>query len=194
MAKVETNASALKFIKPDYIVATVYKSGDTDGTPSGDAYVLEDVVENTTSIAQDDNETTDIECETSDSPITSIVKLGKWQVAAEIGDTQSALLQGLAGFTYDSTGKKAYAPSTYKKMFIKFDIVFQNADGTTYSAFVVPKLQLNTKITIESLNSNLGRIALAGTAQNVKVSVGSGDAAKDIRTPFYQDEDYKLPA
>lgn len=192
--KVETNADALKFIKPDYIVATVYKSGDKDGTPSGDAYILEDVVEDTTSIAQDDNETTDIECETSDSPITSIVKLGKWQVAAEVGDTQSALLQGLAGFTYDSTGKKAYAPSTYKKMFVKFDIVFQNEDGTTYSAFVVPKLQLNTKVTIESLNSNLARIALAGTAQNIAVEVGTGDTKKNIRTPFYQDEDYKLPA
>lgn len=67
MAKIETNASAKKFIKPDYIVATVYNSGDTDGNPQGDSYVLEDVVEDTTSISQDDNETTDIECETSDS-------------------------------------------------------------------------------------------------------------------------------
>ena len=190
MAKIETNASAKKFIKPDYIVATVYNSGDTDGTPTGDAYVLEDVVEDTTSISQDDNETTDIECETSDSPIVSVVKLGKWQVAAEIGDTQAALLQGLCGFVNDETGKKVYAPSSYKKKYVKFDIVFTNEDGTTYSAYVVPKLQLNSKLTIESLNTNLGRIALAGTAQNVKITVGE----KDYMVPFYVDLNYTLPA
>ncbi len=189
MAKKETNATAKKFIKPDYIVATIYKSGDTDGTPTGDAFVLEDIVEDSTSIAQDDNETTDIECETSDAPIVSIVKLGKWQVAAEIGDTQADLLVGLCGFVKDATGNKVLAPSHYSKMYVKFDVVFTNADGTTYTAFVVPKLQLNSKLTIESLNSNLGRIALAGTAQNVKMTVSE----KDYMVPFYVDEAYTLP-
>lgn len=189
MAKIETNASAKKFIKPDYIVATVYKSDDSDGAPTGDSYILEDVVEDTTSISQDDNETTDIECETSDSPIVSVVKLGKWQVAAEIGDTQASLLQGLCGFVNDETGKKVYAPSSYKKTYVKFDIVFTNEDGTTYSAYVVPKLQLNSKLTIESLNTNLGRIALAGTAQNVKITVGE----KAYMVPFYVDLNYTLP-
>lgn len=189
MAKKETNATAKKFIKPDYIVATVYSTGDTDGSPTGDAFVLEDIVEDSTSIAQDDNETTDIECETSDSPIVSIVKLGKWQVAAEVGDTQDDLLVGLCGFIKDESGKKILAPSHYTKKFIKFDVVFTNSDGSTYTAFVVPKLQLNSKLTLESFNSNLGRIALAGTATNIKMTV----ATKDYMVPFYVDQNYTLP-
>lgn len=183
---INTGNSALKFIKPDYIVATVFTGAETDGIPQGDTYILEDVIEDTTSIAQDDNETTDIECETSDSPVVSIVKLGKWQVASEIGDTQKALLQALCGFTND--GDKTYAPSTYKKLYVKFDIVFKTG-ADTYAAYVVPRLQMNTKLAIESLNSNLGRIALAGTAQDVTVTVGD----KPMKTPFYLDEAYTLP-
>lgn len=183
-----TGASAIKNIKPSYIVATLFTGTETDDTPQGDSYILEDVVEGTTSIAQDDNETTDIECETSDSPIISVVKLGKYQVSAEVGDTQADLLKALCGFTVDETGKKAYAPSTYSKKYVKFDVVFEKEDGTMV-AFVVPKLQLNSKLTIESLNSDLGRIALAGTAQDITVTVGS----KKIKTPFYTDENYTLP-
>ncbi len=101
MAKkvINTGAGAVKFIKPDYIVATLFDGTETDeSAPKGDSYILEDVIEDTTSISQDDNDTTDIECETSDSPIISIVKLGKWQFAAEIGDTQKELLAALCDF------------------------------------------------------------------------------------------------
>lgn len=194
MAVKKTGASAVKNIKPAYIVATVYdgSTGETDGTPKGDAYILEDVVEDSVSISQDDNDTTDIECETSDSPIVSIVKLGKWQVSAEVGDTQADLLKGLCGFKVDTTGKKSYAPSAYKKMYVKFDVVFEDADGSM-KAFVVPKLQLNSKLTIESLNSNLGRIALAGTAQDISVTVGSGESTETFKTAFYTDDNYALP-
>lgn len=190
MAVKKTGASAVKNIKPAYIVATVYNggTGESDGTPKGDAYILEDVVEDSVSISQDDNETTDIECETSDSPIVSIVKLGKWQVSAEVGDTQAELLEGLCGFKVDSTGKKSYAPSAYKKLYVKFDVVFDGADGSM-KAFVVPKLQLNSKLTIESLNSNLGRITLAGTAQDISVTVGD----ETLKTAFYTDDNYTLP-
>lgn len=193
MAVTKTGASATKFIKPDYIVVTLFTGAEKNDTPLGDSYILEDVIEDTTSIAQDDNETTDIECETSDSPVVSIVKQGKWQVAAEVGDTQSDLLKDLCGYTVDATGKKDYAPSNYKKLYIKFDVVFKTG-ANTYEAYVVPRLQLNSKLTIESLNSNLGRIALAGTAQDITVSINSGDAATSFKSPFYVDRNYTLPS
>lgn len=192
MAKKVTNtgASAFKFIKPDYIVATLFDGTETDeSAPKGDSFILEDVVEDTTSISQDDNDTTDIECETSDSPIISIVKLGKWQLAAEIGDTQKALLAALCDFTDDATGKKTIAPSTYKAKYVKIDVVQVQPNGTTMEAYVLPKVQLNSKLTIESLNSNLAKIALAGTAKDIALTVG----AKTVRTPFYVDHNYSLP-
>lgn len=192
MAKKVTNtgAGAFKFIKPDYIVATLFDGTETDeSAPNGDSFILEDVVEDSTSISQDDNETTDIECETSDSPIISIVKLGKWQLAAEIGDTQKALLAALCDFTDDATGKKTIAPSTYKAKYVKIDVVQIQPNGTTMEAYVLPKVQLNSKLTIESLNSNLAKIALAGTAKDIALTVG----AKTVRTPFYVDHNYSLP-
>ena len=187
MATIYTGTGAKKFIKPDYIVATLFTGAESDDTPLGDSYVLEDVVEDTTSVSQDDNTTTDIECETSDSPIMSIVKLGKFQVAAEVGDTQSALLTSMCGFI--KVGDKLCAPSNYKKMYCKFDIVFKTGESTM-AAFVVPKLQLNSKITIESLSSNLGRIKLAGTAQDAKIT----HETTTVKTPFYVDENYTLPS
>ena len=182
-----TGAKAQKFIKPDYIVATLFKGDETDNTAKGDSYILEDVIEDTTKISQDDNTTTDIECETSDAPIVSIVKLGKYQISAEVGDTQADLLKSLCGFIADDTGKKVFAPSIYQPLYVKFDIVYKNGDS--YVAYVVPKAQLNSKVMIESLNSNLGRIAIAGTAQDVSFTVGE----KVIKTPFYIDMQYTLP-
>lgn len=191
MSKViNTGTNSFKFIKPDYIVATLFTGTETDeSAPKGDSYILEDVVEDSTSISQDDNETTDIECETSDSPIISIVKLGKWQLAAEIGDTQAELLKALCGFTEDTAGNRTLAPSTYKTMYAKIDVVQVLPDGTTMEAYVLPKVQFNSKLTIESLNSNLARIALAGTAKDIALTVG----AKTVRTPFYVNHKYTLP-
>ena len=53
MAKkvINTGAGAFKFIKPDYIVATLFTGSDKDeSAPEGDSFILEDVVEDTTSI------------------------------------------------------------------------------------------------------------------------------------------------
>lgn len=187
---IHTNTGSFKFIKPDYIVATMFTGAEVDESkPLGDSYILEDVVEDTTSISQDDNETTDIECETSDSPIISIVKLGKYQLAAEVGDTQAELLKSLCGFIEDEAGKRTIAPSTYKPIYAKFDVVQTQPDGTKMVAYVLPKVQLNSKLTIESLNSNLAKIALAGTAKDITLTIG----AKTYRTPFYINHDYTLP-
>lgn len=187
---IHTNTGSFKFIKPDYIVATMFTGAEVDESkPLGDSYILEDVVENTTSISQNDNETTDIECETSDSPIISIVKLGKYQLAAEVGDTQAELLKSLCGFIADEAGKRTIAPSAYKPIYAKFDVVQTQPDGTKMVAYVLPKVQLNSKLTIESLNSNLAKIALAGTAKDITLTIG----AKTYRTPFYINHDYTLP-
>ena len=98
MAKVtNTGAGALKLVKPDAIVVTLFTGDETDDIPKGDSYVLDDVIRDTTSIAQDDNSTSDIERETSDTPILSVVTSGKYQLAAEVADTQKDLLIALAG-------------------------------------------------------------------------------------------------
>lgn len=189
MAVTYTGATAKKFIKPSYIVATLFAGTETDDVAKGDSFILEDVIEDTTSVAQDDNDVNDIGCETSDSPILSIVKLGKFQLAAEVADTQKDLVVAMMSFKAGTTTTtKIFAPSQYKQLFAKFDIVFEDATGNM-TAFVLPKVQLNSKLMLESLNSNIGRIGLAGTAVIAKVKDGSNE----VSTPFYIDTAYELP-
>lgn len=179
-----TGAGAIKLSKPSHIIVRPF-----NGNAAGDNYYdLDDVVRDTTSISQDDNDTTDIERETSDAPIMSIVTTGKYQFAAEVADTQAPVLTALCGFTKGTDGK-IYAPSGYKLMYAEVAVVFDNADGTTHTALILPKLQLNSKTTIESLNSNLAKVALAGTGQLVEVK--DGDVTR--KTPFYIDPAYTLP-
>ena len=93
----------------------------------------------------------------------------------------------LCDFTYDETTKKVYAPAAYKAKYAKVDVVF----GT--KAVVVPKVQLNSKVTMESLNTSVGKIALAGTAQLASLKIGASGTQKTIKTPYYLDEDYTMP-
>mgnify|MGYP007002421903 CR=1 FL=1 len=200
MAVKNTGATALKFVKPDNIVITLYNgaTGETDNDPKGDTYILEDVVRDTTSVTQDDNDSTDIDRETNDTPIMSIVTLGRYQLAAEVADTQADLLVDICNFVKDEKDNKVYAPQGYVVKYAKFAIVSGD------SAVILPKVQLNSRVTMESLNTNIGRIALAGTAQlasitiNVDKKAGSDGGpdtftSKVIKTPYYIDPAYELP-
>jgi len=191
MAKVTyTGASAMKLKKPKYIVGTLFTGAETDDTPAGDSYVFEDIERDTTSISQDENDTSDIERETSDTPIDSIVTLGAWQVSAELDDLNDDLLIALMGFFKDSDGNVC-APSSYSDRYIRFEVVYQDpTDSTKLVAMRVPKLKLNARVVLESLNSDLGNITIAGTAQNIKVTDADGNKQD---TPFQKVPNYTLP-
>lgn len=182
-----TGNTAVKLSKPSHIIVRPFTSA---GKAGDEYYDLDDVVRDTTSISQDENDTTDVERETSDTPILSIVTTGKYQFAAEVADTQADVLSALCGFTKDTDGK-IYAPSGYKLMYCEVAVVFDNADGTTYTALILPKLQLNSKTTIESLNTNLAKVALAGTGQLIEVTLADGVTKR--KTPFLIDPNYTLP-
>ena len=184
MALTNTGAKAVKLSKPTHIIVTPF-DGNTKGA---DVYDLDDVIRDTVSISQDDNETTDIERETSDTPILSIVTTGKYQFAAEVADTQADVLKALCGFTVDTDGK-VYAPSTYQAMYAEIVVVIPN--GSKNVGLILPKVQLNSKTTIESLNTNMAKVALAGTGQLVEITLADKTTKKKV--PFYIDPDYQLP-
>lgn len=187
-----TGATAQKLKKPSYIVATLFLQKDTDN-PTGDTYIFEDIERDTTSLSQDDNDTTTIDRETSDTPIDEVVTLGKWNVSAELDDIQDDLLVDLMGFFKDTSGNVC-APATYTDKYIQFDVAYKNGTDDSgndkFIAMRVPKLKLNAKLVLESLNSDLGNITIAGTAQNIKVPV-EGGKTKD--TPFIKVNNWTLP-
>lgn len=182
----KTGASALLITNVKYLVATLLGS---DGT-EGDSYIFEHVLKDTVSMQQDDNDVTSVDNEVSDEPIKEIVRLGKWNVNATIEDVQKDLLVNLCGFVASTDGKKLYAPSSYTERFAKIAVAL---DGGIDSggkqklvAFVMPKVQLNTKMILESLSTSMAGFSLAGTGRSLEVETGKP-------TPFYVDTEYALP-
>ena len=66
MANVKrTSKTSWQLIKPYCLVATLYTGGEgeTPDNPAGDTFIFDEVVRDTTTISQDDNDTTSIENE-----------------------------------------------------------------------------------------------------------------------------------
>lgn len=190
-----TSPTSLQVIKPDCLVATLYTGATTEtaDNPAGDTFIFDEVVRDTTTISQDDNDSTTIENEFSDDPILDIVSLGKFQFAAEVADIQTEILKNFANYTYDSTAKKLFAPAAYQKTYVKIDLVFKNGTDTDgsdkYMSICIPKLQLNSRLMVESMNSNIARLNLAGTATSVALTANG----KTIKTVAYVNEDFTIP-
>lgn len=196
MANVKrTSPTSLQVIKPDCLVATLYTGGEgeTADNPAGDTFIFDEVVRDTTTISQDDNNSTTIENEFSDDPIIDIVSLGKFQFASEVADIQKDVLVNFANYTYDSEAKKLFAPAAYQKTYAKIDLVFKKgttSEGAgTYMSICVPKLQLNSRLIVESMNSNVARLNLAGTATSVALTVNG----KTMKTAAYINDNFTMP-
>lgn len=178
MATNSVKSNSKKIYNPFALFITPYKNNAI----GDETYKLEEVVRDTTSISQDDPEENSIENEFSAEPLINNVDAGKYNFATNVGDMQGELLAKLAGFTYDTTNKFAYAPKSYTEVFAKVELVFK--DGTTnYVAAVLPKVQLNSKALLESINTSIGQIAITGIAYSGVVGI----AGANVEAPFYID-------
>lgn len=175
-------ASAVKIFNPDALYVTPFE-GETRGTTT---YKLSEVIRDTTSIAQDDPEEQTIDNEFGSAPILKNVTLGSYQFSAEVADMQPVLLEKLCGYKKGSTSAdRVFAPSSYTPIYAEIVLAFKLGDNK-FVAAVLPKVQLNSKATFDSLSSNMGRITLAGTGLNIAVQDGSDT----IETPFYVDSNW----
>ena len=178
MAITPVKNNSKKIYNPFALFITPYKNNAI----GDETYKLEEVVRDTTSISQDDPEENSIENEFSAEPLINNVDAGKYNFATNVGDMQGELLSKLAGFTYDTSNKFAYAPKSYTEVFAKVELVFK--DGTSnFVAAVLPKVQLNSKALLESINTSIGQIAITGVAYSGVVGI----AGASIEAPFYID-------
>ena len=168
-----TLATAWKLKGITQILATPYTEGDTLGTT---AYSLDNIVADSTSLTQDDPETTEIDCETRDEPIDTVTTLGSFQFTTTSADVQPDFLTNFLGFTKDSTTNILYAPSAYKDVYAEFRLIF-GENGS----LVVPKVKLNSKIEATTLKTGMVQATISGTAFSVEKNTDSGK----IFTPFY---------
>ena len=182
MAVTNINTTSLKVYNPDALYVTPF-NGEVKGTTS---YKLTEVIRDTTTISQDDPTENKIENEFGSAPILNNVQLGSYTFSAEVADMQSVLLEKLCGYKKGSTATdRTFAPSTYTPVYAEIALVFKTGDNK-YVAAILPKVQLNSKATFDSLSSSMGRITLAGTGLNIAVADGS----ETIETPFYIDSNW----
>jgi hypothetical protein len=172
----------VKVYNPYALYVTPWSSETTKGSTT---YKLDEVIRDTTTITQEDPTENKIENEFSSAPIVNTVTLGSYTFSAEVADMSPELLKLLCGYTTDTNNEKAYAPSTYAPLYAEISLVF-SATGGKYIAATLPKVQLNSKATLDSLSSSMGRITLAGTGLNATVDGKT--------TPFVLDIDFELPA
>lgn len=177
-----TIANKVKVYNPYALYVTPWTSETTKGSTT---YLLDEVIRDTTTITQEDPTENKIENEFSSAPIVNTVTLGSYTFSAEVTDMSPELLKILCGYTTDINNEKAYAPSTYAPLYAEVALVFQ-ATGGKYIAAILPKIQLNSKATLDSLSTSMGRITLAGTGLNATLDGKT--------TPFILDTEYELPA
>lgn len=172
----------VKVYNPYALYVTPWSTETTKGTTT---YMLDEVIRDTTTITQEDPTENKIENEFSSAPIINTVTLGSYTFSAEVADMSPDLLKILCGYTTDTNNEKAYAPSSYTPLYAEISLVFA-ATGGKYIAATLPKVQLNSKATLDSLSTSMGRITLAGTGLNATVD--------GKQTPFVLDTEFELPA
>lgn len=180
-----TTATPIKNRVKVYNPYALYVTPWTSETEVGETtYKLDEVIRDSTTITQEDPTENKIENEFSSAPIINTVTLGSYTFSAEVADMAPELLKVLCGYTTDNGNNKAYAPSTYAPLYAEIALVFQ-ATGGKYIAAILPKVQLNSKATLDSLSSSMGRITLAGTGLNASVDGKT--------TPFILDTNFTVP-
>lgn len=182
------DTGAVHILNPDALYVTpLVKGSDGEYTKEGaqTTYKLKEVIRDTTTITQEDPTENRIENEFSSAPIESNTQLGSYTFSAEVADMQQDLLVALCGYVKGEVTDRTFAPANYTAVYAEIALVFKAGDGK-YIAAVLPKVQLNSKATFDSLSTSMGRITLAGTALNAKISDGTG--TKD--SPFYIDSNW----
>lgn len=188
MGLANIGTSKVKIYNPYGLYVTPFKSG-SETEKGTDTYFLDEVIRDSTTITQEDPTENKIENEFGSAPILNNVQLGSYTFSAEVADMQPTLLEKLCGYIKGTTNSDTvYAPSTYTPVYAEIALVFKLGEDK-YVAAVLPKVQLNSKATFDSLSSSMGRITLAGTGLNIEVSDGTIKRS----TPFYIDSEYNVP-
>lgn len=184
---VNITSTHLQVFNPDALYVTPFDANEKRGEKT---YKLTEVIRDTTTISQEDPTENKVENEFGSAPILNNVQLGSYTFSAEVADMQQDLLADLCGYIKGGTDStdRTFAPSTYTPVYAEIALVFK-AGTNKYVAAVMPKVQLNSKATFDSLSTSMGRITLAGTGLNIALTDKDANG-KVIETPFYIDSNW----
>lgn len=137
-------------------------------------YDLVDIVADTTSVEQADNEVNTIEHEFSSSPLFENVNLGEKTFTTECVDFQNEVLHELFG--WEINGDDAFAPIGYEDLYCQVELHF----NSTEDILVLPKVKLNSRAVIASMKTDVSRANITGTCYPAYVTAGSMTKLTDM--------------
>jgi hypothetical protein len=172
MAKITLDANRRVFANLKALIFTPWENETTLGSTD---YDIVNIVADTTSLEQADNEVNAIDHEFSNEPLYENVNLGEKTFTAECIDFQNDVLKTMFGWTVDKNGN-AFAPIVYKDLFCKIEMHFNSTDDI----IVFPKVKLNSKAVIASMKTDVSRANLTGTCYSAWVNVENSSYDTDM--------------
>ena len=170
-----------------YLYFTPWTDESTLGSTT---YDLVNIVGDTTSSEQDENEVNEIAHEFSNEPLYENINLGKKNFSTECIDFQNPVLKELFGWTVDESGN-AFAPITYKPLYCKVEMGF----NSTEDVIVLPKVKLNSRAVIASMKTDAAKGNITGTCYSAFVTAGEITQETDMAIVTKSSyEDYTVSA
>lgn len=165
MATTVIDAGRRVFANLKYLYFTPW----TDESTLGDTtYDLVNIVGDTTTVEQAENDINSLEHEFSNEPLYENITLGEKSFTTECIDFQNIVLKALFGWKTDEAGS-ALAPTTYKDLYCKIEMGF----NSTEDVLVLPKVKLNSRAVIASMKTDASRGNITGTCYSAYVTAGT---------------------
>lgn len=176
MAKAELGTRTV-FANLAYIRITPWEKTEDEGgkvtlKPGAVTYDVTEVVADTTTVEQAENESNALDHEFSSTPLYENIQLGDKTFACESIDLQNEVLKGLFGWTIDEDGN-AYAPVSYNELYALIELGF----NSTEDVIVLPKVLLNSRAVIASMKTDASRANINGTCYPAVVNSQPTDMA-----------------
>lgn len=171
MAKVELGTRRV-FTNLKYMYFTPWED---DATLGASTYDLLDIVGDTTSVEQEENEVNEIPHEFKSEPLYETTDLGNKTFTTECVDMQNIVLGSLFGWDVDEAGN-AFAPTNYKDLYCKIELGFNSTDDI----MVLPKVRLNSRATLASMKTDISRGTISGTCYSAYVDAGAKKGMTDM--------------
>lgn len=148
----------------------------TDETTLGETtYDLVNIVGDTTSVEQAENDVNALEHEFSNEPLYEVINLGDKTFTTECIDFQNDVLKELFGWEVSEDGD-AFAPIVYKDLYCKIEMQFNSTD----SIVVLPKVKLNSRAVIATMKTDASRGNITGTCYSAYVKAGTKEVETDM--------------
>lgn len=163
----------LKYIYMTPWSITEGEDGKTVEELGNKTYDVVDVVADTTTVEQAENEVNALDHEFSNTPLYENVNLGEKTFTCESIDLQNEVLSALFGWTADDDGAAVYAPTAYKDLFVAIEMGF----NSTEDIVVLPKVKLNSRAVIASMKTDASRANITGTCYEAYIGEQKTDMA-----------------